>query len=88
MIPAALSETMSEKKEAETDVLIVRTVLERFERSKILEVYFARMDGRIPEEIPVEYHDLYQLELNDIKGFLLGQHPQDTLLHKIFRIMS
>lgn len=88
MIPTALSETMSEKKEAETDALIVRTVLERFERSKILEVYFARMDGRIPEEIPVEYHDLYQLELNDIKGFLLGQHPQDTLLHKIFRIMS
>ncbi|MCM2351588.1 MAG: hypothetical protein NDI69_16310 [Bacteriovoracaceae bacterium] len=88
MLPAALSETMSEKKEAETNVIVVRTVLERFERSKILEVYFARMDGRIPEEIPAEYHELYQLGLNDIKGFLLGQHPQDTLLHKIFRIMS
>lgn len=88
MIPAALSEALSEKKEAETDALVVRTVLERFERSKILEVYFARMDGRIPEEIPAQYHELYQLELNDIKGFLLGQHPQDTLLHKIFRIMS
>lgn len=88
MIPAALSETLAEKEETTHDALLARTVLEKFERSKILEVYFARMDGRIPEEIPADCHELYALELNDIKGFLLGQHPQDTLLHKLFRIMS
>lgn len=88
MIPAALSESLSEKEVCTKDALWIRTVLEKFERSKILEIYFLRLDGRSPEEIPAEYSELYQLELNDIKAFLLGQHPQDTLLHKIFRIMS
>lgn len=88
MIPAALSESLSEKEVSTKDALWIRTVLEKFERSKILEIYFLRLDGRSPEEIPAECSELYQLELNDIKSFLLGQHPQDTLLHKIFRIMS
>lgn len=64
-----------------------RVILERFERAKILEVYFSRIDGRIPKNIPETYQDLYTIELSSIKTFLLGQHPQDTLLAKIFRIM-
>lgn len=64
-----------------------RVILERFERAKILEVYFSRIDGRIPKIIPEAYEDLYSLELSSIKNFLLGQHPQDKLLAKIFRIM-
>ena len=65
-----------------------RVILERFERAKILEVYFSRIDGRIPKNIPEAYEDLYSIELTCIKNFLLGQHPQDTLLAKIFRIMN
>lgn len=64
-----------------------RVILERFERAKILEVYFSRIDGRIPRNIPEAYEELYTVELSSIKNFLLGQHPQDTLLAKIFRIM-
>jgi hypothetical protein len=65
-----------------------RTILEKFERSKLLEVYFARIDGRRLDEQDSDIQELYELELEDIKAFLLGQHPRDTLLHKFFRIMS
>lgn len=64
-----------------------RLILERFERAKILEIYFSRIDGRIPKTIPEDYEELYKIELSSIKNFLLGQHPQDKLLAKIFRIM-
>lgn len=87
MIPAASTDTSSERLESSKDSLWVRTVLEKFDRSKILEVYFLRVDGREPEEIPADYHELYEIDIRDIKAFLLGQHPQDTLLHKIFRMM-
>lgn len=77
------------RKEAVTeDMFMVRTTLEKYDRSKILEVYFSRVDGRVPDFIKPEYEPLYGIELDQIKAFLLGQHPQDTLLHKIFRIMT
>ncbi|GEM_PF-2285613 len=88
MIPTALSEKTSGNSESSKDSLWVRTVLEKFERSKILEIYFLRLDGRTPDDIPADYYEIYEIELSDIKAFLLGQHPQDTLLHKIFRIMA
>lgn len=88
MIPAALSESTSRNSDGPKDSLWVRTVLEKFDRSKILEVYFLRLDGRTPDETPAEHFELYEIELSDIKAFLLGQHPQDTLLHKIFRMMA
>lgn len=65
-----------------------REVLEKFERSKILEIYFARLDGRLPEQIPEEYESLYAIDLPTIKSFLMGQHPQDPLLQKVFRMMN
>ena len=67
---------------------MARTILEKYDRSKILEVYFSRIDGRRPESIPSGEEDIYELELGVIKGFLLGQHPQDTLLQKVFRLMN
>lgn len=79
---------MSENHAGINDAHQVRSVLEQFERSKILEVYFSRLDGRLPESIPSEFQELYEIELSSIKGFLLGQHPQDTLLMKVFRIMN
>lgn len=84
MIPTLMSENEMDLCQGH----IVRSVLERFERAKILEVYFARLDGRVPNDVPEEVSDLYEIELSDIKAFLLGQHPQDTLLHKVFRIMN
>lgn len=79
---------MSENHSGINDALHVRSVLEQYERTKILEVYFSRLDGRLPEVIPSELQELYEIELSSIKGFLLGQHPQDTLLMKVFRIMN
>lgn len=84
MPPVEMSENHSEI----NDALHVRSVLEQYERTKILEVYFSRLDGRLPEVIPSELQELYEIELSSIKGFLLGQHPQDTLLMKVFRIMN
>lgn len=84
---------MINNKMSESDELMERTnttriILEKFERSKILEVYFSRLDGRTPDAIPSDYHELYTVELNDIKSFLLGQHPHDSLLQRIFRMMN
>lgn len=77
-----------ETKETMRDGIMARTILEKFDRSKILEVYFSRLEGRIPDDIPSSHSELYNIELSTIKGFLLGQHPQDTLLQKVFRIMN
>jgi hypothetical protein len=88
MIPAGFTSGLSEKEKVLEELKITRASLERFERSKILEIYFARLDGRVPDEIPSEHEELYALELANIKNFLLGQHPHDPILQKIFRIMS
>lgn len=87
MIPAVQKKELSENSESLNDMVLIRRTLGKFERSKILEVYFARLDGRIPEEIPVELEDLYDIELPAIRTYLLGQHPQDTLMQKIFKMM-
>ena len=79
---------MSEDSQNLSEGIMARSILEKYDRSKILEVYFSRIDGRQPEFVPAGEEDIYEIELNVIKGFLLGQHPQDTLLHKVFRIMN
>lgn len=84
MLPVEMSENQNEIH----DAYHVRSVLEQYERSKILEVYFSRIDGRVPDIIPADQRALYEIDLNAIKGFLLGQHPQDTLLMKVFRMMN
>ncbi len=88
MIPTLVSKPVLEKEESGNTVNNNRITLGKFERSKILQVYFARLDGRTPEEIPSEYQELYSIELQAIKTFLLNQHPQDALLQKIFKMMS
>ena len=88
MIPVNFSEPVSEKEKPGNDVNTTRITLGKFERSKILQVYFARLDGRSPEEIPLGYEELYTIELSLIKSFLLNQHPQDALLQKLFKMMS
>lgn len=70
------------------ETVCVRTMLERYERSKILEVYFARLDGRVPRIVPFDQKPLWEIELSEIKAFLLGQHPQDNLLTRFLSLMS
>ena len=77
-----------ENNEKINEAFMVRAILEKYDRSKILEVYFSRLDGRMPENIPGDSFDLYEIELNAIKNFLLGQHPHDSILQKVFRIMN
>jgi hypothetical protein len=71
-----------------SETITIRALLESFERSKILEIYFARVDGRMPRIIPIEYKSLYELELDQIKAFFLGQYPHDVLLSKVIKIMD
>lgn len=47
-------------------------ILSKFERSKILQVYFTRISGRVIIEIPDEYRELYDIDLPVIKKFLMG----------------
>lgn len=88
MIPVPVSEPVSEKENSGNDVNSCRITLGKFERSKILQVYFARLDGRSPEDAPAEFQELYSIDLAVIKSFLLNQHPQDAILQRIFKMMS
>lgn len=88
MIPTLVLEPVLENEESGNTLNNNRITLGKFERSKILQVYFARLDGRTPKEVPSEFQELYSIELSAIKTFLLNQHPQDALLQKIFKIMS
>lgn len=88
MLPAESMNDLSEKKSTALKANLVRTTLEKFERAKILEIYFSRIDGRTPDIVPASLQELYEIDLQDIKSFLLGQHPHDPLLSKVFRIMN
>jgi hypothetical protein len=65
-----------------------RQILNKFKRSKLLDVYFSRLEGRTCQNISREVEEVYAIKLPVIKAYLLGQHPQDSILQKIFRIMS
>jgi hypothetical protein len=58
-------------------------ILTSFERRTLLDVYFARADGRTPDTIPAAHADLYSMEITVIRDFLLNQRPVDPLLVKI-----
>ena len=88
MLPAESFNDLSEKKLADLQANLTRATLERFERAKILEIYFLRIDGRKPDIVPATLKPLYDIDLQDIKSFLMGQHPHDPILSKIFRIMN
>lgn len=59
------------------------TLMGRFSRSKVLEVYFARLDERIPAVVPSYEADLYLMDLEEMKNFILEQGHHDPLLKKI-----
>jgi hypothetical protein len=88
MLPAESMNDMSENKMTALNQKLTRATLEKFERAKILEIYFSRIDGRRPECMPADFKALYEIDLQEIKSFLLGQHPHDPILSKVFCIMN
>jgi hypothetical protein len=50
----------------------VRRVLEKFERATILQVLFSRIEGRRPEDLPSAIAPLYEIEIEEIRAFLMG----------------
>ncbi len=66
----------------------VREVLSRHERYRVLELYFCREGGRLPEHIPDERMELLEITQEEMKEFLLAQFPQDPLLHKFLKIIQ
>jgi hypothetical protein len=57
--------------------------LDSFERAKILEIYFLRIDGRLHDVIPQGDEALYTTDLCEIKNYLLGQASKDSVLLKV-----
>lgn len=66
----------------------IRKILSNFENSKILQVYFARIDEIIPEIIPFEFMELYNLELDSLRTYLLNQYPIDPLVHRLLSVLN
>lgn len=67
---------------------VVREVLNRHERYRVLELYFSREGGRLPEMLPPERMELLEITQLEMKEFLLGEFPQDPLLHKFLKIIQ
>ncbi len=66
----------------------VREILLRHERYRVLEVYFCRERGRLPDVVPTERQELLGVTQEEMKEFLLGQFPQDPLLHRFLKILQ
>lgn len=81
-------ETQTQSLDGHTRMKEVREVLSRHERYRVLELYFCREGGRLPENIPAERMELLKITQDEMKEFLLGQFPQDPLLHKFLRIIQ
>ncbi len=81
-------ETLNQSLDGQQRMKRVREVLQRHERYRVLELYFCREGGRLPESIPPERMELLEISQEEMKEFLLGQFPQDPLLHKFLKIIQ
>lgn len=81
-------ETLTQSLDGQDRKKKVKEVLSRHERYRVLELYFCREGGRLPEQIPAERKELLEISQEEMKEFLLGQFPQDPLLHKFLRIIQ
>jgi hypothetical protein len=81
-------ETLTQSPDGQDRLKKVKEVLSRHERYRVLELYFCREGGRLPEQIPAERMELLEISQSEMKEFLLGQFPQDPLLHKFLRIIQ
>ena len=81
-------ETTTQSLDGQVRMKKVKEVLSRHERYRVLELYFCREGGRLPETIPPERMELLEISQTEMKEFLLGQFPQDPLLHKFLKIIQ
>ncbi len=81
-------ETLNQFQDGQKRLSRVREVLQRHERYRILELYFCREGGSLPENLPPERMELLEISQEEMKEFLLGQFPQDPLLHKFLKIIQ
>ncbi len=68
-------------------LLVAKATLNRYPRTKILESYFLRMEN--PDsgsQAPLGLEELYAVDIDFVKEFLLGQHPQDDILASLLKI--
>lgn len=79
---------MSGKWINQSDAIGLRDGLKKYERSKIIEIYFARLDGRDASDFSLEFDFLFKVELEDIRLFLLNQQPQDLILSKVLELVK
>lgn len=63
-----------------------KKILDSFERSKILEIYFLRIEGRSPASTLNKYEPLFSIELKEIKNYLLCHESKDSMLSKVLNI--
>lgn len=64
----------------------VNEILLQYERSKILEVYFSRLDGR--KKCKDDERELYELSLEDLKLFLAGKFKEDPIMQRLSNLHS
>lgn len=81
-------ETLTQSPDGQTRVKRVKEILQRHERYRVLELYFCREGGRLPDQIAPERMELLEISQEEMKDFLLGQFPQDPLLHKFLKIIQ
>ncbi|HXH31428.1 MAG TPA: hypothetical protein VNJ01_11490 [Bacteriovoracaceae bacterium] len=83
-----LKATSAEREFEISESLMARTILRKYPCSKILESYFNRLHSTQSYEIPEDQSELYTLELEEVKDFLLSQHPMDDLFQKILHLSN
>lgn len=64
----------------------IAKILFKYERSKIIEVYFSRLDGR--KNNKEEDNELYNLSLEDLKLFLAGKFKEDPIMQQLSKLHS
>lgn len=70
------------------EALFARSVLVKFDRAKILEAYFARIDAREPNLTLAESLEISSIDTEYIRSFLLNQWSQDSVLQQVVRMMN
>jgi hypothetical protein len=66
----------------------LRIKLEKHSREKLIEIYLARKGEKLPELIPEELKEVYEMDIAKLLAFLNGQMPDDSTLNRILSIMN
>lgn len=63
-----------------------KNILDGLERSKLIEIYFSRLDGSNIHNLSEEYEDILKLDISVLRTFLINQHPYDANWAKFFNL--